>query len=136
MDRYRRRLYTIVLVAFAASALVVWMTFQPAAVHVVAQKRALIVVGVCAMFIPIGFYPVIAARVPRLALGLSFLAAGVIAAASAAIAGLIFDVQNAWVTGADNLSFILWAMAALAFIWQWIRASKVQQGKQPDRRAK
>jgi hypothetical protein len=136
MAKYRGRLVIIVLVALVASALVVWMTFQPATVRVVVQNRALIVVGVCAMFIPLGFYPVLAARVPRLAIGLSFLAAGAIAAACAAIAGLIFDVQNAWVTGTDNLSFILWAMAALAFIWQWIRTSKVQQGKQGDRRAK
>lgn len=124
MEKYRGRLAAIILVALVTSSLLVWMSFQPAVLHFLAQKKALIVLGVCGMFIPIGFYPIIAKREPRLAIGLSLLAAGAIAAAYAAISGLIFDVQNGWVEGAFNLSYVFWTMAALAFIWQGIRGSR------------
>lgn len=136
MEKYRARLVLVLSFAALAFALVGWMSFQPAALRFVASKKILIALGVCGILIPIGFFPTIGKREPRLAIGLSLFAMGGIAAAYAAIAGLIFDLQNGWVELATDLTSALWVMGALAFIWQGIRRSSERQDGEIDRNPK
>jgi hypothetical protein len=88
---------------------------------VLGQHRSIFLVAGFALIAPIFFYPIIAEREPRLALGLTVLAAGLVLTAVSTVASLSFGLDNAWIDGIFNLGRALTALACLIFIWQGVR---------------
>jgi uncharacterized membrane protein len=125
--KYRRRLL-IILTAFVIWSLVaIWLSFGLHVSHLLGQNRAFYFVLALAVVLPICAYYPMAKRVPRLAIALAVLSAGLVLISVGTISSFVFNLENVLTDRIFDLGQALLALACLIFIWQGVRARKGNQ---------